>query len=146
MSQAPGVGELDESVGYALKQTATALRAAMDAVVRPLDLTTPQYVCLELLGRDPGQSNADLARAAFVTRQSMNEVLRGLQERGLLHRPAQPTRGRALPTELTSEGRRTLDRASRAVAAVERQMLTGLSPAEQRTLLRALASCREALG
>jgi hypothetical protein len=65
----------------------------MDAVLRPLDLTVPQYACLELLGRTPGLSNADLARGAFVTRQSMNGVLRGLQDRGLVTRPRSPPAG-----------------------------------------------------
>jgi hypothetical protein len=65
------VGPLDESVGYGLKQVTTALRTAMDAALRPLDLTVPQYACLEQLGQRPGQSNAELARAVFVTRQSI---------------------------------------------------------------------------
>jgi len=38
--------ELDRSVGYVLKQASSALRAAMDAVLRPLELTVPQYSCL----------------------------------------------------------------------------------------------------
>jgi len=48
----------------------------------------PQYSCLELLGQRSGLSNAELARGTFVTRQSMNQVLRGLQDRGLVTRPA----------------------------------------------------------
>ena len=42
-----------------------------------MELTVPQYASLELLGRSPGQSSAELARGAFVTRQSMNLALRG---------------------------------------------------------------------
>lgn len=73
-----------------LKQASAALRAAMDAALRPQQLTVPQYACMELLGQRPGLSNAELARGAFVSRQSMNLVLRGLQERGLVTRPAPP--------------------------------------------------------
>ena len=54
MSQAGPVNDLDQAVGYVLKQAAAALRAAMDAVLRPLAQTVPQYACLELLGRRPG--------------------------------------------------------------------------------------------
>ena len=145
MSQAETVGDLDQSVGYALKQAAAALRTAMDVALRPLGLTVPQYACLELLGQRPALSGADLARGAFVSRQSMNEVLRGLHERGLLDRAVTARRGRSLPTELTPAGRRELDAASRAVRAVERQMLDGLSPDERAQLHGTLTLCAAAI-
>ncbi|MFS0704986.1 MarR family winged helix-turn-helix transcriptional regulator [Cellulomonas sp. 179-A 9B4 NHS] len=136
---------LDSSVGYALKQAAAALRAAMDAALRPLDLTVPQYACLELLGQRPGLSTAELARGAFVTRQSMHGVLRGLEERGLLDRPASAPHGRALPTALTPAGADLLARASRAVAAVETRMLDGLTADRAARLRGDLAACVAAL-
>lgn len=145
MSQADTVGDLDGSVGYVLKQAATALHVAMDAVLRPLGLTVSQYSCLELLSQTPDQSNADLARGAFVTRQSMNEVLRGLQARGLVDRPDRPARGRALPTRLTPAGRQALTTASTAVARVERQMLSPLAGEERTRLLGDLRACMDAL-
>lgn len=145
MSQGDTAVDLDLSVGYALKQAAVALRAAMDAVLRPLELTVPQYACLELLGRRPGLSNADLARGAFVTRQSMNQVVRGLQDRGLVTRPATASHGRALPTRLTTKGRRVLRAASTAVAHVEQQMLAPLSAGVQERLRRDLTACIDAL-
>lgn len=145
MCQPETVGPVEESVGYALKQAAAALRAAMDRALRPLQLTVPQYACLELLGQRPGLSNAELARGAFVTRQSMNGVLRGLQDRRLLTRPATAPRGRALPTQLTSVGRERLQAASTAVRAVERQMLTALPKTGQVRLRNDLASCAAAL-
>src|SRR4028118_1323095 len=139
MRQAETVGPVQERVGYALKQAATALRSAMEAELRPLELTVPQYACLELLGQRPGLTNAELARGAFVTRQSMNGVLRGLQDRGLLTRPASAVHGRALPTQLTPAGRDRLHAASTAVRAVEKQMLTALPASAQRRLRHELA-------
>lgn len=145
MCQGETVGPVEASIGYVLKQAASALRAAMDAVLRPLDLTVPQYVCLELLGQRPGLSNADLARGAFVTRQSMNAVLVGLADRGLLTRPAAATHGRVLPTDLTPAGRAKLRVASVTVRAVERQMLEAVAAPEQERLLHDLAACTAAL-
>lgn len=139
------MGDLDLSVGYVLKQAQAAFRGAMDAALRSMELTTSQYSCLELLGQQPGLSSSELARGAFVSRQAMNQVLRGLQERGLLTRPPTADHGRALPTELTPDGRRALRAASVAVADVERQMLTPLAPAQQRQLREHLAACAAAL-
>jgi DNA-binding MarR family transcriptional regulator len=145
MQSDEGVGPLDQSVGYTIKVAATALRGAMDAVLRPLGLTVPQYACLELLGQRPGLSNADLARGAFVTRQAMNGVLRGLQDRGLVARPELAAGGRARPAELTASGRRQLAAASRAVRAVELRMLASLDLARQHRLQSDLATCAAAL-
>lgn len=143
MSQAQG---LEARVGYVLKQAAAALRAAMDRALRPLNLTVPQYACLELLGQRPGLSNAELARGAFVSRQSMNLVLRGLQDRGLVTRPTTAPHGRVLPTDLTRAGRAQLKAASGAVRRVEQQMLAPLAAGEKRRLRDNLAACAAALG
>ncbi len=140
------MGSLEESVGYALKRAAAALRGAMDAALRPLELTVPQYACLELLGQRPGLSGADLARGAFVSRQATNGVLRGLEERGLVTRPGAAPHGRALPVELTAAGHELLRSASTAVRAVERRMLEPLGDTGQRRLRRDLAACTAALG
>ncbi len=145
MSQVELVGPLDEAVGYTLKRAATALRTAMDAALRPLELTVPQYSCLEVLAQRPGLSNAELARAVFVTRQSMNLVLRGLQERGLIARPATAPHGRALPSRLTPEGHEQLRAASAAVRAVERRMLSPFSAEQRDRLLDDLVACVDAL-
>jgi DNA-binding MarR family transcriptional regulator len=142
---AAGVGPLEASIGYTLKLATTALRSAMDAALRPLDLTVPQYACLERLGQQPGSSNAELARATFVTRQSMNLVLRGLQDRGLVTRPASVEQGRARPTRLTSRGTRALADASAAVRQIEDRMLLPLNASARRRLLEDLRLCATAV-
>ena len=145
MSQPEPLGPVENAVGYVLKQAAVALRNAMDQALRPLRLTVPQYACLELLGQRAGLSNAELARGAFVTRQSMNDVLHGLEDRGLVTRPAAAPRGRELPTTLTAAGRKQLQSASAAVRRIEHQMCRTLSPAQQRDLLDMLGMCIENL-
>src|SRR6202030_1195663 len=78
MSQGgPGI-ELDTSLGYLLKAAASALHAALDAVLRPLGMTITHYACLELLAQRPGLSNFELARGALVTRHSMDVLLQAL--------------------------------------------------------------------
>lgn len=145
MRQRTETGKLEFAVGYVLKRTAVALRVAMDNVLGPLGLTVAQYACLELLDQNPGQSNAELARGAFVSRQSMNQVLRGLQNRGLVTRPAQAPRGRALPTRLTEGGRLVLQTAATEVDAIEGRMVSELSPVSEERLLRDLLTCTRSL-
>jgi len=121
-SGTPPVADVTRRLGYRVKRTAAALRGAMDKALREYDLTVPQYACLELLEQQPGLSNADLARGTFVTRQSMNVVLRGLQDSGLITRPATTEHGRALPAHLTEQGYRSLAAARAAVYAIDQRM------------------------
>jgi DNA-binding MarR family transcriptional regulator len=145
MSQGgPGV-ELGTSLGYMLKAAASALHTALEAVLRPLGMTITHYACLELLAQRPGLSNSELARGAFVTRQSMNVLLQALQRQGLVTRPEQAPAGRALPTELTPRGHHQLTIASAAVRRVEQDMLAHLDTKEQDQMRHLLTTCTTAL-
>ena len=145
MAQARTVGPVEDSLGYVLKQASVALRSEMEAALRPLGLSVTQYSCLELLGQRVDLSSAELARGTFVTRQSMHTVLQGLQDRGLVTRPAVAPEGRALPARLTDDGRAALEKASRAVAAVEERMIAPLDATTRRIVLDALKSSVAAL-
>lgn len=145
MSQ-EGVGvDLDTSLGYALKEASSALRAAMEEVLRPLGMSVTHYSCLELLAQRPGLSNSELARGAFVTRQSMNVLLQALERDGYVARPAEAPVGKILPTRLTPRGRQSLEKASKAVRSVEVRMLAGLTEAERSDAFRILRSMTRSL-
>ncbi|MCK8677521.1 MarR family winged helix-turn-helix transcriptional regulator [Streptomyces lichenis] len=134
-----------EHVGYRLKQAHAALRGAMDTALREHGLTVPQYSCLEVLAARPGLSNSELARATFVTRQSMNVVLRGLQGEGLLTRPDAAATGRSRPTTLTEEGVRRLRAAQADVYAIESRMVAVLPPGRLDALLEDFGRITRAL-
>ena len=140
MSQ-EGVGvDLETSLGYLLKEASSALRTAMEEVLRPLEMNVTRYSCLELLAQRLGLSNSDLARGAFVTRQSMNVLLQALEREGYVTRPAEAPVGKVLPTRLTPLGRRSLEKATVAVRSVELRMLAGLTGTEQSAAFRILRS------
>uniref|UniRef100_UPI0035CC2149 MarR family winged helix-turn-helix transcriptional regulator n=1 Tax=uncultured Jatrophihabitans sp. TaxID=1610747 RepID=UPI0035CC2149 len=83
-------------------------------------------------------SNSELARGAFVTRQSMNVLLHSLERDGSVTRPAQAPVGKVLPARLTPRGRQSLQKATVAVRSVEIRMLTGMTETEQSGTLRIL--------
>src|SRR5918912_1112116 len=74
---------------------------------------------LSVLGRDPGMSGADLARACNTTPQAMNGVLSTMERGGLIQRQPHPTHGRILRATLTPKGRAVLDAATPSVRALE---------------------------
>jgi len=130
----------DQPLGYLMYRVMSALRPAVAAELRPLGLGLPEFVCLRILSLMPGRSNAELARDTNVSPQAMNNVLRGLQERGVVTRPDSVASGRALPAELTAKGRTLLKRAELAVHTADERVLANLTRAEQRQLRRLLAA------
>lgn len=137
---------LTGAVGYQLKRAQHGLRLAMDRALRRRGLTTPQYAVLEALDDSAGLSGAELARRAFVTPQTMNDIVAGLERAGLVERRPHPAHGRILQSDLTLKARALVRAARRDVLAIESQMVRGLSAEERRSLLELLRNCADSLG
>jgi DNA-binding MarR family transcriptional regulator len=138
---APAAGRL----GYCIKLAQHALRIRIDDAMRPLGITAPQFAVLVAVDLDPGISNASLARAAFVTPQTMQGIVANLERDGLLKRRADPQHGRILRSELTRRGRGVLERAHSTVAGIEAKMTRSLDRDEVDTLSVLLQRCVDSL-
>lgn len=137
--------QLDERVAYLTKQVAQAFRRSCEERLRDLGLSMSQYAVLRALSDAPGAPAAELARRTFVTRQSLRDVLAGLQRTGLAAVADRPATGRALPVTLTDTGRRTLERAEAIVLDVEERMTEGIPAGEIDHLVTLLTTCRRNL-
>lgn len=122
---------MDYRIGYLIKRVQQALRARMDADLQAIQLTTAQYATLNALEITPNASNAALARACFVTPQTMIEIIRGLDQLGYVERQAHPEHGRIIQTSLTALGKERVAQAHLIVAQTEEQLLAGLSDDER---------------
>src|ERR1700735_333365 len=132
-------------VGYLIKRAQMVLHDAMADALGSHHLTVTQFAVLTGLAEEPGPPNADLARRAFVTPQSMHAVLQELERLQLVVRRPHPQHQRVLQAALTEAGRRTLRSAAEAFNAVEEQMLRKLSNPARSTLAGALSSCVDSL-
>ncbi|WP_395664407.1 MarR family winged helix-turn-helix transcriptional regulator [Methylocella sp.] len=131
------------TIGFALKQAQQALRTRMDAQLRQIGLTTPQYAVLVYLKAEPGASNAALARHAFVTPQTMQAILVTLEKSGYIKRTPHPAHGRVQQTELTPAGDQVLEAASAIVADAEQRLVEAAAPLDPElvaTMLMRLAN------
>ena len=143
-----GAGMPDEvarRLGYAMKRAQHALRLCMDHALRSTGLTAPQYAILCAVEAEAGLSNARLARAAFVTPQTMQGMLANLERHGVLARRLDPANARILQTALTPHGRRILADAHRSVATVEEVLLEALGRDEADRLALSLTTCAHRL-
>jgi len=143
MKPAPRSGA--DWIGYNLKITQHRLRQRLDAELARLGITAPQNAVLLAVSGNPRISNAELARAAFVTPQTMQAILVNLERGGLIVRSPHPEHGRVIMTELTTAGQQAVAEGAKAADLVERQMLSTLSAAEARVLCELLKRCAAAL-
>jgi len=131
--------------GYLIKRAQAVLNAHMARALHEHGVTITQFAVLTALAEEPGLSNADLARRAFITPQSMNENLRDLEQRAWISRSRHPTHGRILRTELTEQGHATLKSCDAAVTVIEQRMLSDLDHGQRRDLAAGLRACIAAL-
>jgi DNA-binding MarR family transcriptional regulator len=124
--------------GYLVKRAQSVIHLSLEQIVSKHGLGIPHYVVLSLLAESPGLPNAELARKAFVTPQSMNEVLKQLEASGLVERQPSPSNARILKAHLTHTGEKKWRSVDRGVQELEERLLRGLTKDEVRVLNRLL--------
>jgi DNA-binding MarR family transcriptional regulator len=118
------------SLGYVVARLDRVTRRAVEQAVAPKSLTVTQYTILSALARQPGLSSAQLARRAYISPQSMNEMLLALEVRELVIRKADKLHRRILQTHLTATGKRLVRACDVSVSTLEQQMTEGMTAAE----------------
>jgi DNA-binding MarR family transcriptional regulator len=137
--------DLDRRPGYLAKRVSITMRSRMDATLRPLGLTVPQYVCMHALYEQPRISGAELARMALVSRQAIHQLLSELRTRGWVEQEPSANGRRRGVARLTNEGRKLIEQAFAPVDAVEDEMLSGFTNEEREELAAMLIRCEDAL-
>src|ERR1700720_1870518 len=97
-------------------------------------LTTPQYAALTHLEADEPLSGAELARRCFVTAQTMNAILAGLERARLVERAPHANHCRVIEARLRKRGRAKVQGAHATVLGIEERMLSTIAAAGRRTL------------
>jgi DNA-binding MarR family transcriptional regulator len=151
MSEAVQVQEAmlrtEPGVAYAVARLHQRLFAGITERVAPYGLTTLQFTTLSVLSRHGAPlSTSQLARRAFMTPQSMSEVIHALERNGLIKRNPHPNHRRTLPATLTAKGRRVLADCEAAVSEFEDSMLAGFSEKDRAAFLDMVKAAVRNLG
>lgn len=136
---------LSRQIGRSLSNL-TAGSATAGVAAGEHELAGPQIAALLALDQDAGLSSAELARRSLVSAQSMNEVVLELERRKLLVRAADPANARILRSTLTPAGRKAVRAWRKRIAALEAQLLEGLTPAQAREFRATIDKCARNLG
>jgi DNA-binding MarR family transcriptional regulator len=133
------------SLLYMVKQVELVVRSHLDELVKPSGITALQYTALTVLERHDGLSAAQLARDSFVTAQSIADLVRSLENRGLVRRERNPRNRRELLILLTDDGRELLARHAEPVRELEERMVRELTAHQTEQFRQALSRAWHAL-
>ncbi|MFD9353608.1 MarR family winged helix-turn-helix transcriptional regulator [Streptomyces sp. NPDC060031] len=129
---------MSTSLLYLVKRTELAVRARLEELLKPAGITALQYTALTVLERHDGISAAQLARDSFVTAQSMADMVRALESRGLIHREPNPANRRERLILLADAGRRLLGEYAEPARGLEGRMVADLTAEEVEQFREAL--------
>lgn len=126
-----------------MKRILIHFRSQMDEQLRPQGVTTAQLQVLKVI-RDEPASGAQLARSCYVTPQSAQAMLKGLEDGGWITRNKDRVNDRILIAQLTPSGVELLDTAERLARVIEKRLWEGVPDrgveALNSTLVRCLAN------
>lgn len=137
----------EPGMSYAIARLHQRVFTSITERVAPHGLTALQFTTLSVLSRHGAPlSTSQLARRAFMTPQSMSEVIHALERKGLIKRNPHPNHRRTLPATLTAKGRRVLTACDEAVSEFEDAMLDGFSAADRATFRDMIKAAARNLG
>lgn len=123
------------SLVYVVGRVNQGIRRAMNVRLAEFGVSVQEYTTLSVLQARPGLSNAQLARRSLVAPQSMIEILRKLEQRGLVARAGDPHHGRILRAALTPKAVKLLKAADPVIREVQDAVFEALPP-KQRVVLK----------
>lgn len=115
---------------YLIKRLEVSIRLMLERELRDLDLTPSQYTTLSMLAANGETSSSDLARRVLVTPQSMSEMIKALDRKGLIKRRESEANRKVLDIALSPAGRALLEKAEARVDALESAMFAAIAPDE----------------
>ena len=128
-----------DSPGYLLWTVFMQWRTAIEAVLKPLDLTHPQFVVLVTTGwltkKGEVTTQAAVARQAELDPNTTSQVIRGLEAKGFVRR-VRKIDERSKNPELTELGKKRLQKALPAVENADNLFFKNLNKKELFSFVR----------
>ncbi|MEU5164634.1 MarR family transcriptional regulator [Streptomyces sp. NPDC020875] len=127
----------EPDLSYLLDRSGHVLRTMMSTALAEIDLTARMH-CVLVHAVDEERTQAQLAEIGDIDKTTMVVTVDALEKQGLAERRQSTRDRRARIIAVTEKGREVLRQSERIVDEVHRSVLTSLSDADARTLVRAL--------
>ena len=138
MTSLPVVNQPPHRCGALLDHLSRRMRLRSESVLAPLGLRPRHLIALTVLRDLGGSSQQDLAKILEMDGTNVVGLLNDLETENLIERRRSPVDRRRHVVELTDVGVKLLVRAEFALAAVENEVLCGLTDEQRETLYELL--------
>jgi DNA-binding MarR family transcriptional regulator len=135
----------DQSPGYVVNLVARLFALALHRRISPYGVVPGQFPALLCLYEEDGLTQAELCRRVSIEQPTMANTLKRMERDGLIRREPDPLDGRRTRISLTARARRLEGRLSTRANEVNAIALSGLQPAEARSVLPILNKIAENL-
>ena len=129
---------LETLVGYNARRAALVIIAEFMERMAVYDLRTVDFSVLSLITHNPGITSKQLCNTLGIQAPNLVSMVNALEQRELIKRLPHPNDGRAMGLHLTELGEKTVRRAEKTAAELERDVTAKLSPQERKTLMTLL--------
>lgn len=133
-----GAFSLGDSLSHQLRRALQLAEAAFAAKVDARKLTLRQFALLAAAGERAGQSQSELVRATGIDRSTLADMIRRLQDQGLIDRETSALDARAKSVRLSEAGRIALAEALPAARAADEALAGALAKDDRKPFRRAL--------
>lgn len=109
-------------LGFLLRQAAHAYRLKMEKVLNEFSITPPQFTILKIVSIYNGTTNAEIARLAVLTPQTINLMVNKLEKHAFIHKKAHPINKKIQCIEITAQGLDLLDLCQKKIDQLEQTL------------------------
>ncbi|WP_197732961.1 MULTISPECIES: MarR family winged helix-turn-helix transcriptional regulator [Paraburkholderia] len=129
-------GHLWQRPGFLIRRLNQIHIALFFECCKGFEITPVQYGLLTTLSERPGLDQTSLCAEVGVDRTTMADVLRRLEERGLVKREPSPADGRQKIANITTKGRRVMNEMYESMREAQVRFLAPLDPKERAEFVR----------
>jgi DNA-binding MarR family transcriptional regulator len=138
------------SIGYLIKVAHRQIVRNIDAELVPFDLTSKQWIPLQVIANGMGNTVASCAAEVGIDGGAMTRMLDRLEAKGLVRRNRSSDDRRVVNVELTGKGKELVEHIPPAICKVLNHHLRGFNASEFETLMsllvRLMANGEDPLG
>lgn len=109
-------------LGYLLRIASHSYRLKMEKALQPFSITPPQFTVLKIISVYPGYTNAEIARFASLTPQTVNLMITKLVQFGVISKHAHPENKKVLCLKITSQGETLLEQVTVEINQLEENL------------------------
>lgn len=137
------VNNPDNSLPYHLRGAFRGYETALGRYLKRFDLPPSQFYILRLQWNEAGDTQRDIARRAFMTESVASQVIKKMENRGLLRRKPNPEDSRGQLVSLTAQGRTLRERIAVDGIKISTENAPNISREDMKTAIRVLQLVRE---